>query len=215
MKKQESGTRGGNKRSGSYHHGDLRNTLVQAGIDVLAEEGIHALSLRKLARVAGVSHNAPYMHFADKEALLAAIAEEGFRMMTDEIVQIMSVPGVEWEQRWRAGCKKYIDFNLSHPAHSEVMFREYSRKKYPELFKLSVGALDVLTQSIAEGQGRGLVVAGDPQHLASMIWCLCHGFSAILAGRRLPPVVMGESSAEDLIDEYLTYLLQGLRTASD
>ncbi len=211
MKKQETRTRAGGKRSGSYHHGDLRNTLVLAGIEVLAEEGMHELSLRKLARVAGVSHNAPYMHFADKEALLAAIAEEGFRMMTAEVLQAMSVPGVDWEQRWRAGCKQYIDFNIKHPAHSEVMFKEYSKKKYPELFELSVGALDVLTQSIAEGQGRGLIVAGDPQQLASMIWCLCHGFSAILAGRRLPPVVMGESSAEDLIDDYLSYLLQGLR----
>src|SRR5215467_776183 len=61
-----------------YHHGDLRAALIRAGLAILAEEGVQALTLRAAARRAGVSHNAPYRHFADKEALLAAIAEEGF-----------------------------------------------------------------------------------------------------------------------------------------
>src|SRR5689334_1657694 len=62
----------------AYHHGDLRNALIQAGLKILAKEGAQALTLREVARRANVSHAAPYRHFASKEALLAAIAEEGF-----------------------------------------------------------------------------------------------------------------------------------------
>jgi AcrR family transcriptional regulator len=68
-----------------YHHGNLRNALIAIATELLAEEGVHALSLRKMAQRAGVSHNAPYMHFADREAVLVAIAEEGFRLLSVEV----------------------------------------------------------------------------------------------------------------------------------
>ena len=68
-------------KSASYHHGNLRQALIDAAVGALQTEGIEALSLRKLAKDIGVSHNAPYMHFEDKEALLAAIAEEGFKRL--------------------------------------------------------------------------------------------------------------------------------------
>src|SRR5258708_15858992 len=69
----------------SYHHGDLRNALIQAGLELLSEGGAQELDLRKVARRAGVSHAAPYRHFADKQALIAAINEEGFHWLADRI----------------------------------------------------------------------------------------------------------------------------------
>ena len=69
----------------SYHHGDLRNALIQAGLELLAEGGVQELDLRKVARRAGVSHAAPYRHFADKQALIAAINEEGFHLLAERI----------------------------------------------------------------------------------------------------------------------------------
>ena len=68
-----------------YHHGDLKNALIHAGIAILAKEGVGGLSLRKVAARAGVSHAAPYAHFADKQALIAAISTEGFRLVYDRI----------------------------------------------------------------------------------------------------------------------------------
>ena len=65
-------------RKKSYHHGDLKNALIKAGADILSNEGVSALSLRKVARKAGVSHAAPYAHFTDKQALIAAISTEGY-----------------------------------------------------------------------------------------------------------------------------------------
>src|SRR3954464_14355091 len=73
------------QRSKSYHHGDLRNALIQAGLELLAEGGAQELDLRKVARRAGVSHAAPYRHFADKQALIASITEEGFRWLAERI----------------------------------------------------------------------------------------------------------------------------------
>jgi AcrR family transcriptional regulator len=75
-----------------YHHGDLRGVLIAVATELLAEEGVHTLSLRKIAQKAGVSHNAPYMHFADKEAVLAAIAEEGFRLLSETVREAMFYP---------------------------------------------------------------------------------------------------------------------------
>src|SRR6185436_10216828 len=70
------------KRADAYQHGDLRHALIQAGLKLLGEGGLPALSLRAAAQLAGVSHAAPYRHFKDKDALVAAIAEEGFRLPT-------------------------------------------------------------------------------------------------------------------------------------
>src|SRR6187200_153435 len=69
------------RKKTAYHHGDLRQALVEAGTKVLRKEGLHALSLRRVAREARVSPAAPYRHFSDKQALLAAISESGFRQL--------------------------------------------------------------------------------------------------------------------------------------
>ncbi len=64
-----------------YHHGDLKNALIEAGIDILAQDGVGGLSLRQVARKAGVSHAAPYAHFSNKQALIAAISTEGYKKL--------------------------------------------------------------------------------------------------------------------------------------
>jgi AcrR family transcriptional regulator len=71
-----------------YHHGDLKNALIEAGLEILSKEGVSGLSLRKVARKAGVSHSAPYAHFADKQALIAAISTEGYRLLYEKMQEI-------------------------------------------------------------------------------------------------------------------------------
>src|SRR5437016_14394769 len=73
------------QKSKPYHHGDLRNALIQAGLELLSEGGAATLDLRKVARKAGVSHSAPYRHFTDKQALIAAINEEGYYRLAERI----------------------------------------------------------------------------------------------------------------------------------
>src|SRR5690349_3579164 len=96
----------------TYHHGDLRPALLKAAGRVLEKEGPAALSLRELARRAGVSHNAPYRHFADREALLAALAADGFRML-GEVLGVAS-------SRHRG--EAYVRFALEHPQLFRLMF---------------------------------------------------------------------------------------------
>src|SRR5689334_17108440 len=103
-----------------YHHGDLRRALIAAGIDLLAEGGATALDLRKVARRAGVSHAAPYRHFEDKRALLAAIAEEGFVRLAEQIHNAVSAAQPDSQLLATASC--YINFALSEPALAREMF---------------------------------------------------------------------------------------------
>src|SRR5690242_9953019 len=103
-----------------YHHGDLRRQLIAVGEEVLAERGIAALSLREVARRLGVSHNAPFKHFASREALLAAIAEEGFGDLTARLAGAMAVDDPRQAMTGRALA--YVTFALERPAVFRLMF---------------------------------------------------------------------------------------------
>lgn len=194
----------------TYHHGDLRNALIAAGVQMLETEGAQGLSLRKLAKQAGVSHNAPYMHFADKEALLAAIAEEGFHILTNAVRSAVDSADDDWRQQLSAGCWAYVRFALEHPSHLQVMFIGYEPQKYPSLYATSTGALAVLSDLIRRGQAQGKVVDGDSHYLATFVWSLLHGVATILAGRKMPPTVMGRVTPEELVRSYVAQLIRGL-----
>lgn len=197
-------------QSDSYHHGDLRNSLIALGSEMLAEEGAQALSLRKLARRAGVSHNAPYMHFADKEALLAAVAEEGFRALTADVDAAVTAAGEAWEARLQAAAWAYVHFCLTHPGHVQVMFRFFEPEQHPDLFAASTASFAQLRQLVAEGQTAQQVKAGDSSEAAGLLWSLLHGVSLILAGRKMPAAVMNGREAEALVAAFVRRVLVGL-----
>ena len=107
----------------TFHHGDLRNALIQSGLQILAEESIQALSLRKVARLAGVSEAAPYRHFKDKEALLAAIAEQGFIQLSERLEAVEAQFAEQADKLFYQSCRTYIDFALENPHAMRMMFR--------------------------------------------------------------------------------------------
>src|SRR5262245_1682880 len=98
--------------SASYHHGDLRQAVLQTAGEIIEKEGLEALSLREVARRAGVSHSAPYRHFPDRERLLAALVEEGFSMLAEAL---------EKRPRREMG-EAYVEFALAHPERFRLMF---------------------------------------------------------------------------------------------
>src|SRR5690348_12591495 len=107
----------------AYQHGDLRHALIQAGLKLLAEGGAGELSLRAAAELAGVSHAAPYRHFKDKNALLAAIAEEGFRQLTARMRQeLAACSGDDLAARLRASAVGYVRFAVENPASFRLVF---------------------------------------------------------------------------------------------
>ena len=105
----------------SYHHGDLRAALLRASLDLMREQGDHEFTLREVARRVGVSHAAPFRHFCDKDALLAAIAEEGLIRLT---ACLNAAAAKDWEssRRLRNAFVAYVEFSLDAPEQFGVMF---------------------------------------------------------------------------------------------
>ena len=132
-----------NRRKTAYHHGDLRSALLLAAADVVEKHGLKALTLRYVARRAGVSHNAPYRHFKDRNALLAALAEKGFRDLGSALE---GKPGV------RMG-EAYVRFGLAHPARFRLMFGGgLQLRDYPALRDSSDFAYQALLRAVRARQ---------------------------------------------------------------
>jgi AcrR family transcriptional regulator len=106
-----------------YHHGDLRRTLLDTAVDLVAEHDICALTLREVARRAGVTHAAPYHHFPSKAALVAAVAEEGYDALYASQSDAADQAGADPVERLRALGLAYVKFAMEHPGHFRVMFR--------------------------------------------------------------------------------------------
>lgn len=134
-------TKPAKKARASYHHGDLARELIQASLEILSEVGAEALSLREAARRAGVNHRAVYRHYADKRALLAAIAEAGYRALRDDVQEAVdrSGAGETGAERARLAltsiAEAYVRFALREPARYQVMFgpRLNRDERFPEL----------------------------------------------------------------------------------
>ncbi|MEU8296652.1 TetR/AcrR family transcriptional regulator [Micromonospora sp. NPDC048909] len=165
------GTRG-------YHHGDLRRALLDAAVEVIEESGPAAVSLRDLARRAGVSHAAPAHHFGDKAGLLTVLAVQGFEMLAE------ALRGAG-DDLLDAGVA-YVDFAVRHRAHFEVMFRpELYRADAPEVRAAREGAGDALRAGVAGRPARDGGPA-DPGRDALAAWSIVHGFATLWLAGALP-----------------------------
>ncbi len=206
----------GDKQIGSaesYHHGDIRNALIQAGLAILAEEGVHALTLRAVAGRAGVSHAAPYRHFTDKEALLAAIAEQGFEMLAAAVGAAADrCPSDPVTQLAEAGWA-YVLFALAHPAHLRVMFGGLISTPMAHLGLRTAGetAFNRLVDIVRAGQQTGVIVDGTPEQLALAAWALVHGLAVLSIEQQIPESSGRGASPEQLTRMCGALLYQGLR----
>lgn len=199
-------------REASYHHGDLRQALIEGALALISEKKDgRTLSLREVARRVGVSNAAPYRHFADKDALLAALAEKGFRMLTaflrtgvesaDEPLRSLQASGVG-----------YVKFAIAHPSYYRVMFSAFQPgdASCAELNEAGQEAFSVLVDAIVAGQTAGEVKPGDPQQLAWVAWSLVHGLAMLVIERQLP---LTDEAALVSFAEFATQsLMQGLHT---
>ncbi len=193
-----------------YHHGDLRHALITISIELLAEDGVHGLSLRKISQRAGVSHNAPYMHFADKEAVLAAIAEEGFQQLAMQVKGAIAPSEHSTSQQLIAASRAYVDFALNHPNHVEVMFRPTDVAKYPALAEASQVALDQLFEIVQSGQVKGELAAGDTHSMTKAVWAMVHGVAMISIAYGAENISTEKTAIEDKVSVLIGFLLNGL-----
>lgn len=195
-----------------YHHGDLRAALIQAGLALLAEEGGQALSLRAAARRAGVSHAAPYRHFDGKEALLAAIAEEGFKMLAADVEAVRARFPTSPREQLEEAAWAYVRFALAHPDHLRVMFggQIENPQAYPDLRDAGARAFNALVDILRAGQDAGVIVAGEPRLLALVAWSQVHGLSLLLIGHQVPRDVSTALDEEHLARMGSRLFYQGL-----
>jgi AcrR family transcriptional regulator len=176
--------------------------MIDAALKLLTTEGAEALTIRAAARLAGVSHAAPYRHFADKQALLAAVAEEGFRAMVHAMRQARAAQASDPLARFRALGLAYVEFATGHPSYFRVMFGRATadRSAYPSLHEAARSAFDLLVEAITECQRAGVVSDGDPEQLALAGWSIAHGLSVLQVDGQLN-IVGGpatESAAESI-----------------
>ena len=180
-----------------YHHGDLPRALLEAAVEAIEEVGPAALSLRDLARRAGVSHAAPAHHFGDKAGLLTAVAADGFRRLAATLGEAYRATGSFLE----VGVA-YARFAVAHRAHFEVMFRpELYRADDPALAQARDAARSLLYPPAAEAaDGSG----GDELRAAVAAWSLVHGLVTLWLNHNLPPQ-LGDDP-EQLVREVARYL---------
>lgn len=173
----------------TYHHGDLRTALVTAALTLL-EAGEGPPSLREVARAAGVSAMAPYRHFADRAALLAAVADEGFGALRTRLLAADDVP--DSRTALVAQGRAYVDFALAHPALFRLMFSREKAGGVPE----GETAYTVLANRVAQ-------IAPDRAEVATLAaWGLVHGLATLLLDAKAGALHQGavEATLELLVD---------------
>ncbi|MEU6093008.1 TetR/AcrR family transcriptional regulator [Streptomyces sp. NPDC047085] len=190
-----------------YHHGDLRAALLKSAERTLREKGAGALSLRELARDIGVSHAAPGRHFKDKQALLDALALDGYERLNQALATAAALPDQSFEGRMTALARAYLGFAVEHPELLELMF---ARKHDPDSSAQLAAAVDQslggLTRMFAAAQERGEIVQGDPERITMVAAASLHGLAALIASCALE----AEEALAGL-DEHVHLLLHGLK----
>jgi AcrR family transcriptional regulator len=176
----------------AYHHGDLRREVLVAAAQMIAEGGPSQLSLREVARRAGVSHAAPAYHFGDKPGLLTALAAQGYDMLADSLAASTGSGAGELKEMG----VRYVEFAAEHPAHFEVMFRpDLYRADDPDLMAARTRARERLDAGVGTLPARR---RGDDTRRAGLAaWLLAHGFATLWRSGSLAPVV-GDQAPEDV-----------------
>jgi len=172
-----------------------RETLVDVATRLLDAGGVEAVTLREVGHQAGVSHNAPYKHFANKEALLAAVAA---RELAGHMHETRSV---------RALMHNYVAWALKYPNRFKLVFGTWTIES-PELTVAATNAQERMVELVAEAQATGELPAGDPIRLASLIRAVTHGAADLAAAGHLSAAGKGNADPDDLVDDLLGYLRQ-------
>jgi AcrR family transcriptional regulator len=169
-----------------YHHGDLSRALLQAALRTIQREGVESVTLRGVGKDVGVSRTALYRHFADKSALLRAVAREGFRMLRATLVDAWERGG-KGRPGFEAMGEAYVRFAVENPSHYRVMFGAsiLGTAADPELEREGAAAFQALVDAIVEQQRDALIVNDHPMQLALYIWSLVHGIAMLAIDGRL------------------------------
>lgn len=193
----------------TYHHGDLRATLVKVATARLSAHGIDSLSLRKLAEDAGVSRSAPYHHFKDKNALLSAIAAQGFSQWHDTARHIFEQSDVPARERFRQFVHQYIRYAADNPQLYELMFGRtiwQEQSATSDLKEVAYPCFQFQVSMTRYWQEQRLLPAGhDTLRLAQVTWGTLHGIARLL----IDGIYAHSSHIDEMCDTAADLFMQG------
>jgi AcrR family transcriptional regulator len=184
----------------SYHHGDLKNALIKAGADLLSKEGVSALSLRKVAQKAGVSHAAPYAHFDDKQALIAAISTEGYKDLYGRIAQAAECYRSDPLRRFVEASWAYVQYALDEPDHFKVTLSGMIEKEqdYPAFIETAQQTFGLVVDIVEGCQQAGILRQGPSDLMAVSVWSLIHGFVTLLLEKQVSHTVLDRFTVREM-----------------
>lgn len=196
-----------------YHHGDLPAALISSATALVEEEGLEAFTLREVSRRVGVSHTAPYRHFADRQALLAAVAEEGFAELGSATRAAFEAEPDVAEAFLSVG-RTYVRFAVRRPVLFRLMFDPSLDEARPTLTDAKEAAFGVLLEAVAVAQQAGMLQIGDLVDTAITAWSTVHGLAQLLIDRALEPRLDAVRTVEEWADTVTRLILTGIGTAS-
>src|ERR1700731_2509583 len=185
----------------TYHHGDLRAALVRAAMQLLEESGETALSLRAVARWAGVSPAAPYRHYADREALVSAVATVGYRELAERLAAAHPSPATP--EQLASVAVAYVQFALDRPALFRIMFGEPCDRDNDERVA-ATAAVSLYVRGIVERT----FPDADAEALATAIWALVHGLAFLHLDGKL------DARSPSTVADRVSAAIQALLTAT-
>jgi AcrR family transcriptional regulator len=195
--------------SSAYHHGDLRAALLAEAAEMIDEGGTSSVTMRAIGRRLGVSRSAPYRHFADKSALLVAVAAAGFGRLRDRLEAVGAGAPDAGIERLRKVGEEYVRFALENPGHYRLMYGKeaITREDRPELREAANALFDELVHVVRTYQRSGTIKQQDPHLQAYVAWGAVHGLASLLIEGQILTAV----DVDGLIRQTTSTLLDGMR----
>jgi AcrR family transcriptional regulator len=181
-----------------------RDRLLDAAEELLDAGGVEAVTLREVGHRSGVSHNAPYKHFANKEALLASIAARELRRRSDRLTTALAGDDPP-EEILRRALRRYAEWALEHPHRFKLIYGRWTVHS-DELAQAAHAASDRLVAAVRAAQDQGALPPGDPERLMALLRALAHGAADLALAGHLSPDGKGHSDAAGLIDDLFANL---------
>jgi AcrR family transcriptional regulator len=192
-----------------YHHGNLRTALLEQAGRTLRERGVQELSLRELAREVGVSHGAPRRHFADRQALLDALAEDGYARLGAELRRAADGAGEEFEPRLQATAAAYVRFATRDAELLELMFAGKHREESGTLHDAAERAFSVVLELIHQGQAQGALESGEPERVGLVLLATIQGIATLVTSG-----ILQAEQLDELVADAIAHFLRGSRAAA-
>ena len=193
----------------AYHHGDLRAALLAEAAAMIDEAGTSSVTMRAIGRRLGVSRSAAYRHFADKSALLVAVAAAGFDRLRDRLEAVGAGAPDAGIERLRQVGEEYVRFAIENPGHYRLMYGKeaITREDRPELREAADALFDELVRIVQSYQRSGTIKGQEPRLQAYVAWGAVHGLASLLIEGQILTAV----DVDGLIRQTTSTLLDGMR----